>query len=205
MSLVLFAVLLIVASALHRSQTRRELTKPGLWGIAGFFGAGKTYLMTWAGLLSMKVQIRWVPGYRQAVALGMCDPARACEKRPVFANYWVKGATEIGSWEAVLGAPWGSVVLIDEAHEWWPSSVTAGEVDPRLVEWASQLRKLGTTVLFTCQDWSFLSMRLRKLTQGVWEGTPLLGGHTYTLYASSGFEQFRSKQPALSPHAGSSV
>lgn len=185
--------LFILGSFLHKSQTKQEFTQPGLWGIVGFFGSGKSYLMTWAARQAQKQTLCMVRGWSVAVQEEMVSEADRKNKRPIYANYRVRGTIPVNSWQEILQAPWGSVILIDEAHLWWPSYVW--DVDPSLEKWASQVRKHGYTVLYTTQDYTFLSKRLRRLTAGVWEGSPFLKGHKYCLYKASGFDQFRQKRP----------
>jgi hypothetical protein len=41
------------------------------------------------------------------------------------------------------------------------------------------------------QHWTFVSLRFRKLTFGVWEGLKRAGGHQYTLFDGFGYQPNR--------------
>jgi len=155
------AVLVVVASLLHRKQTAVTVDKPGLWAITGRMGGGKTYFLTWVGLGAMK------------------------KGRRVFANYHLAGAELVRDWDDVVRVPDGSVVLLAELQLWWPSDVSYGP--PDVEAWVHQLRHHNITCIFDTQNWTFVSTRFRKLTYGVWEGAPMAGGHTYTLYDAYGY------------------
>ena len=62
--------LYMIAHLAHRSQTKYEFLSPGLRAVTGKFGAGKTYLMTWAALACMKQGVRAVKGYDRRAITG---------------------------------------------------------------------------------------------------------------------------------------
>ena len=170
-----------VAIPLHRRQTRREVTAPGLWAVVGRMGAGKTFFMAWCAVRALS------------------------EGRVVFSNFRLRGSVPfsewsesggrvvlVRSWSEVLAAPDGALVLLDEMHLWWPSD--AKRVPVSLAAWLSQLRKRRLTVVWSSQDWAFVGRRVRRLTFGVWEGQPLGGRSVYSQYPPQGYDQsFRSR------------
>jgi hypothetical protein len=169
-----FAALSIALGfVLHHKSAKSDFCRPGLHGVVGRMGGGKTLLMTLAALHCMK------------------------KGRPVFANYKVTGATQLKSWADVVAVPIGSLVLLDEVHLWWPS--TAYKVPPDLAAWCSQLRKLQITCIWSSQDWAFVAKRLRLLTFTCWFATRApMGGHVYKCYDAYDMGSGRRKAPPLS-------
>lgn len=151
----------LVGVLLHRKQTTVQVDRPGLWAVTGRMGGGKTYFLSWLGLSCM------------------------AKGRPVFANYHLKGATLLRDWADVVAVPDGSVVLLAELQLWWPSDVSYGP--PDVEAWVHQIRHHKITCVFDTQNWTFVSTRFRKLAYGVWEGSPMAGGHQYTLYDAYGY------------------
>ena len=207
--------LYMIAHLAHRSQTKYEFLSPGLRAITGKFGAGKTYLMTWAALACMKQGVRAVKGYDRRAITGKEIIYNAKGKpgtRSVYANYAIKGQSDpreflkqplmfypdgeqdrrLHNWEEILALPWGAVICLDEGHLWWASY--DWRVSGGLEKWVSQIRKNGHSFYFTSQDWAFVSMRLRRLVQTLWEGQGILGGHLYCSFTPGGFEQFQAKR-----------
>lgn len=136
---VVALVLIVVAMVGVRRSLKSDVDRPGMWGIVGRMGSGKTYLQT-----------------------HMAQHARA-SGRPVFANFDVDGATRIESWSEVLEVPAGSMsdgsmgalVLIDEMPLWWPS--TAWNCPPEVRAWCAQVRKRRITFVWTAQHQSHVA------------------------------------------------
>jgi len=166
---MLVALVAIVVGMLgQRRVMARDWISPGMYGVVGRMGGGKTYLMAHAAHL-----------------------ARAAG-RPVYANFGLEGAEPLRSWDDVLAVPRGSMVLVDEVHLWWPSR--AYQAPPQLEAWCSQVRKLDVTFLWSSQDWSFVSKRLRHLTFGAWKARRIKGtSHTYAMYEGSSVERVRAE------------
>jgi hypothetical protein len=160
-ALVVGVVVVFVAGLWHRRITQTGFDRAGVWCISGIFGGGKSYFMAWMA--------------RRAIEKG----------RPVFANYHVKGATYVSTWEEVMAVRDGALVLLDELHLWWPSDALLGPAG--MESWLSNVRHHGITVLWASQHYSFVGTRFRKVTRGVWFGRGQAGGHEYTLYAGHNF------------------
>jgi len=152
----LIVIMLTMTSLLNRRQQKSDAINPGLYGVTGRMGGGKTYFMAAAAWAARK------------------------EGRPVFANFEVTGGTLVTSWREVLCVPDKSLVLLDEVHLWWPSANWNAPIE--IMAWCSQLRKRGLTVLWTSQHWTFVSSRLKFLTFGVWECIRFKRGHQCTLF-----------------------
>ena len=134
---------------------RRNSVRPGLYGVVGRMGAGKTMFA--------------VERLLEAVAAG----------RSAFANFDVEGVTRIGSFAELVSVPEGSVVVVDEIQLWLPS--TSRQFPPVLAAWFSQLRKRGITCYWTSQGVGHVAKRVRDLTFAYWEGTNRSAGHKYVL------------------------
>jgi hypothetical protein len=158
-----------VLSLLHRGQNRAEWDNPGLYGVVGRMGAGKSYLLAYIG--------------QAAVRAG----------RPVYANYELAGAERYRGWGEVLDIPPGDpadrstwpVVLLDEVHLWW--SVEMWRAPGEVMAWASQLRKQKITVFWASQHENFVSKRLIRLTFGIWTCVRYRQGHQYTMFDGATF------------------
>jgi hypothetical protein len=157
---------------LNRKQAYAELMKPGLFGIIGMMGAGKSYFMTAVAWYAHK------------------------NDRLVFANYDLKGQVDYATWDSsgrpghrfvrvtnwtqIRSIPDKSIVLIDEAHIWWGSNDYKAPPEQR--QWITQLRKHKITCIWASQDISFVARWLRLLSFGVWIGARWRTGHIYKLY-----------------------
>jgi len=175
--LVLFGVVMVGVGIATRRASSREAVTPGLYGVVGRMGSGKTLLAVSRAL--------------EAVEAG----------RPVYANFQLSGANLVESWEDVLRVPHrrsspgaraccdgsgehsdgGSLVIVDEAQLWWPS--TAWQAPAEVRAWLAQLRKLGVTMFWTSQHISHPGKRLVQLSFGVWTCNRLRQVHEYRLYA----------------------
>jgi Zonular occludens toxin (Zot) len=163
-------LLIVVASFAHRRQTKGDFGAPGLYGIRGRMGAGKSYLLAHVGVFARKA------------------------KRAVYSNFTLSGAERYSSWAELLVVPEGSVVLMDEAHLWFPSEAWRCPVD--VMAWLSQLRKRGITMLWASQHEEFVGRRLRRLTFGYWRCRNYRAGHQYTLFDAEGFGTAKEKRLA---------
>lgn len=151
------ALLLIgIAGILHRRQSKRDFLSPGLYGVVGRMGAGKTYLLAHCAVEAQK------------------------RGRLVFANAWFKGASKVSCWSDVLDCPDNSLILLSEVHLWWPRDAYRAPIE--VAAFFSQLRKRGMTVVWDSQHETFVSTRLIKLTFGIWACKRYKVGHQYTLF-----------------------
>ena len=151
----LTAVLFFAAGRLNRVTAGSVLKDPGLYGVTGRMGSGKSYLLALAAWWAMRA------------------------RRQVWANYPLRGAHAYENWSEMLAAPDGALVIIDEAHLWWASGDHDAPVSVK--SWITQLRKRRITCLWASQDFDFVATWLRKLSFGVWECTNTRGTHRYTL------------------------
>lgn len=165
-------VMWLSASALHRMTSRSVMLSPGLYGVTGRMGRGKSYFLALVAYWARR-------GGRQ-----------------VWANYPLEGAHRYSNWSEVLGVPDGSVVLMDEVQLWWASSDHAAPTEVR--QWVTQLRKRKLTVIWASQDFEFVARWLRKLSFGIWECSRTGRGHVYTLVDPSQAGRSKRYQKSLS-------
>lgn len=170
------AVLLIVGTAFgRRKQVHHDAAAPGLYGVTGRMGAGKSYFLTWMAWTALN------------------------NNRLVFCTYELKGFVPFAEWERMVeaGEPWlaavlvenwqqiiqvpnGSMVIVDEAHGWWPSSAYRSPVEVNM--WISTLRHRRITFFWATQWIDSVAKWLRALSFGIWECENWKAGHRYTLY-----------------------
>jgi hypothetical protein len=184
------AVLLgAVGAVLHRSRTKADFGAPGLYGVVGRMGGGKSYFLA---LVAFTARQRG---------------------RLIFANYALDGAEKYRSWVEVLSIPhcadsdcsWarveagdcpnaGPLVVMDEVHLWFPSEAWRCPVE--VTGWLSQLRKHGITMLWASQHDEFVGRRLRRLTFGYWKCVHFRRGHQYTLFDGATFGKAKPERLA---------
>lgn len=170
--LLLLGVLMIaLALRMHRAQARHDLQVPGLFGVIGRMGQGKSYFLTLAASEAMRAG------------------------RAVYCNFGLKGGQRYYDWPDVLDVPDGSMVLMDECQIWWPSHLSSAPVEFRA--WVTQLRKRRITALWASQDFDFVSRWLRKLSLGVWSCERVRHFHSYSLLDSSVAASRRVNKPTL--------
>ena len=174
---VVVLAMVAVAAVLHRKQTKGDLNAPGLYGVVGRMGGGKSYFLALAA---------WI-----AKAAG----------RPVYANYDIAGATRYRSWGELLSMAHckvegcrlgarvceknrGPMIVMDEVHLWFPSEAWKCPVE--ITGFLSQLRKLKVTMLWASQHEAHVGKRLIRLSFGFWKCEHYRQGHRYTLYERSG-------------------
>lgn len=157
---VVLGILVPVVGQLNRRQVSADVGAPGLYGIVGRFGSGKSLFMAWLVVVANK-------GDRQ-----------------VLTNCGMKGARQYASWlELMWLADDGALVMMDEVSLWWP----AGNLQPPqlLDAWIRQLRKRKVTMCWASQGWGHVGKRLRDLTFAVWVARSVAGHHVYTLHEAS--------------------
>lgn len=171
-------VMVALASVLHRRQTKGDLNAPGLFGVVGRMGGGKSYFLALAA-----------------------DRAKS-SGRVVWANYAVEGCQRYSSWSEILGIPHcsvkgcvlgarlckdnrGPMLLMDEVHLWFPSEAWKAPVE--ITALLSQLRKLKVTMLWASQHEAHVGKRLIRLSFAFWKCEHFRRGHRYTLFDSVGY------------------
>jgi hypothetical protein len=181
-------VMVLIASQLHRGRTAADLLAPGLYGVVGRMGGGKSYFLALAAFS----------------ALG--------KKRLVYANYRVEGAIMYQSWGELLGLPHceaegcllgngtcpdrnrGPMILMDEVHLWFPSEAWKCPVE--VTGFLSQLRKLRVTMLWASQHEAHVGKRLIRLSFGMWKCVHYRQGHQYTLFDAVGYNTAKAEKLA---------
>lgn len=133
-------------------------------GIVGLMGQGKTYLATELAL--------------NAIAAG----------RPVIANYNIKGAAYARDWQELTEFREG-LVVIDEANIWCPSRFW-NKLDPRILYYWSQSRKLGLDIIWTAQHEARVDTALREITYRIWKSRRIGRVFRYTAFVP---EEIRKK------------
>lgn len=113
-------------------------------GFIGRPGAGKTYSMT---------------------ALAVKEIAKG---RDVYANYHLKGATLFGPDDLIHLPP--GLVLIDEAHLWFPAR-GAMRLPPSWLAQMSQTRKNGWDIWWSAQHERRVDSVLKDVTNWLWLST----------------------------------
>lgn len=118
-------------------------------GMIGRPGSGKTYLMVARALREIK------------------------KGRTVFANFDMKGTIRFGP-EDLLDLPPG-LVLIDEAHLWFPAR-GAMYLPPSWLAMVSQTRKSGWDIWWTAQHERRVDSALKDVSNWFWLCSAWLGG-----------------------------
>ena len=167
---VIGVVFVVFAAFLHRGRTRADWGAPGLYGVVGRMGGGKSYFLALA--------------------------ASTCRKqgRAIYANYELEGASRYHSWQELMMVPKKSVILMDEVHLWWPSE--AWRCPPEIMAFVSQIRKQGITFFWASQHEEFVAKRLRRLTFGYWKCEHFRRGHRYTLFDGVGYGTAKAQRLA---------
>lgn len=157
--LVIVVGLLPLMARANRRQIGAEVNQPGLYGVVGRFGSGKSVLLAWF-----------------VVTFGA--------GRQVLANCDVRDAVRYSSWlELMWYCDDGALVLMDEVSLWWPPG---NQTVPKLLEvWVRQLRKRRVTMLWATQGWSHAGRLLRDLTFACWVARNVAGHHVYSLHERS--------------------
>lgn len=198
-------VVIVVASLGIRRSVKAEVDAPGMFGVVGRMGSGKTYLQAklardaLGGSYKLKCPACWALGKEDAPAV--CDDVRT-GPRPVYANFRVDGAQPLDSWDDIVRVPFGAkadgttgaLVLLDEAQLWWPSS--AWNAPAEVKAWCAQVRKRRITFVWSSQHQTHVAKRLLQLTFGVWSAKVLRGIHVYALYEPTEFGKERAKSQA---------
>ena len=174
--LLAIALLLIIGTAFgRRRQVHHDAAGAGLFGVTGRMGAGKSYFLTWMAFTALQ------------------------RKRPVFATYELKGGINwdeyeskleagepwfgpvlVDNWQQIIRVPNHSMVIVDEAHGWWPSAAYRSPVEVNM--WISTLRHRGITFFWATQWVDSVAKWLRALSFGIWECENYKVGHRYTLF-----------------------
>jgi len=151
-------LLCVLALVLNRKASARSFVEDlGIFGVVGRPGAGKSYFLTHAALTAMG------------------------RGREVVANFSIEGAGRVDSWEEIMTAPRGALVLIDEFQLLWPS--TTGHKAPMPVKaWLSQVRHLDQTIIWASQSEKDVGRFVRDRSRGIWLAKAARAVHTYKLF-----------------------
>lgn len=143
-------------------------------GVVGLMGQGKTY-------------------YATREALKARDSGRE-----VYANYYIEGCHYWSKWSQVYDIRSG-LIIIDEANLVCPSRFWQ-KVDPRLLYWWSQSRKLGLDILWTAQHEARVDTALREITYRVWRSRRVGRLFVWTAYVPE--ELRKEKRRAMDRRVG---
>lgn len=175
-ALVLMAIAIIAgASLLKRRSIAYDATTPGLYGVTGRFGSGKSYFLTWMASICLK------RGRLVFATYEIAGHRSFSEWRASFdaGELWI-GPVLVTNWSEILQAPNDSLVIIDEAQGWWPSNAWNCPTEVKM--WLSTIRHRGITVWWGTQWVNSVARWLRELSFGIWECEHFKAGHRYTLY-----------------------
>lgn len=170
----LVVFIFVLVDRLNKSLAGSILEEPGLYGVTGRMGRGKSYLLALA--------VWWARRRRRVVFVNfeVSDVVtfKEWDDEHREEEGWV-GSVLYENWTQLRMAPNKALCVIDEAQLWWASSDHAAPVEVR--QWITQLRKRKLTVLWATQDISFVARWLRLLSFGIWECKRFHSGHQYTL------------------------
>jgi hypothetical protein len=166
--------LFVLVDRLNKSLAGSILKEPGLYGVTGRMGRGKSYLLALA--------IWWARRGSRIVFANFevvgCVSFKEWDDEHRDNDQW-HGSVLFENWTQLRTAPNGAMCVLDEAQIWWASTDHAAPVEVR--QWVTQLRKRKLTVLWATQDISFVARWLRILSFGIWECKKFKSGHQYTL------------------------
>ena len=174
--LLSIAFLLIIGTAFgRRKQVHHDATAAGLFGVTGRMGGGKSYFMTWMAYAALQKQRPVFATYELTGWISFEEYEQKLEAGlPTFAPVLVD------NWQQIIRVPNRAMVLVDEAHGWWPSSAYRSPVEVNM--WISTLRHRGITFFWGTQWVDSVAKWLRALSFGIWECENYKVGHRYTLY-----------------------
>lgn len=117
-----------------------------LWGLCWLL-LGRKQIGVRVGYLSLVVGLR-----RHGKTLFVCKRAAAqvAAGIPVYANFAIEGGQLIESWRDVILAPRGSLVLLDEVHQWCPARA-GSSLRPAAGWYIAQCGKLDHEVYIIAQ------------------------------------------------------
>lgn len=170
------AVVLIAGTAvLRRRSVRYDAASPGMFGVTGRMGGGKSYFLTWMAWTALGSGRPVFSTYELAGSVPFAEYVERLE-----AGSPVVGPVVVESWRDIVRVPNGSLVIVDEAHGWWPSAAYRSPVEVNM--WISTLRHRGITFFWATQWVGAVARWLRELSFGIWECENFKAGHRYTLY-----------------------
>lgn len=144
--------------------------------VEGRRGRGKSYLLTyWAWRMWLKgIPVRAnfsMDLYWAAIRLAV----QGRFPRASVAYDWLNGVgfKRLVSWDDVFEAI-DCVVMFDEAHHYVDSRAFR-DTPPEFTQWIQQSRKLGLTLLFASQSFEFLDLRVRRLSDVLWQARVVPG------------------------------
>jgi hypothetical protein len=182
--LLLLSLLLIVGTSYGRRRfVQGDATSAGMYGVVGRFGSGKSYFLTYNASLAIAAGRRVFANY-EIVGATLIRPFDVDDAvllpRDFVGSYEDAEALGVAGWDLITLVPNDSMVIIDEAHLWWPSD--AWRVPIRHKKWVSTLRHRGITFFWGSQIFEAVAKWLFKLSFGIWECERFKKGHRYTRY-----------------------
>lgn len=176
LALLAIAFLLIVGTAFgRRKQVNHDAAAAGLFGVTGRMGSGKSYFLSWMAFTALQRKRPVFATYELRGFVGWDDYERKLEA----GEPWT-GPVLVDNWQQIIRVPNHSMVIVDEAHGWWPSAAYRSPVEVNM--WISTLRHRGITFFWATQWVDSVAKWLRALSFGIWECENYKVGHRYTLY-----------------------
>lgn len=165
----------LVGAILKRRSVAYDAAAPGLYGVTGRFGSGKSYFLTWMASICLE------RGRLVFATYELAGHRTFAEWREGYdaGELWI-GPVLVTNWTEILQVPNDATVLVDEAQGWWPSSAWNAPTEVKM--WLSTIRHRGITVWWGTQWVNSVARWLRELSFGIWECEHFKAGHRYTLY-----------------------
>lgn len=183
--LAAFAAIMIFVRLGTKKHLKYDATSPGLYGITGRFGSGKSYFLTWMASLALEKNKLVFCTYEIAGFKTFTEWETDCANGD---DQWVgpvliEESNEKGDgrgWMQIIRVPNNCLVIVDEAQGWWPSDVRKVPLDVRM--WISTLRHRDIAMFWGTQYVDAVAKWLIKLSFGIWECEKSLDTHKYTLF-----------------------
>lgn len=144
--------------------------------VEGRRGRGKSYLMTYWAFQAWRNRVPVLTNfsidlYRASILLAV----RGVFPRASVAYEWLTsiGWKQIASWDDAFQALdcW---VFLDEAHH-YVDARSFKDTPREFLAWLQQSRKVGVSVVFASQSFEFLDVRVRRLSDVLWQARVVPG------------------------------
>jgi len=179
------AVVLIGATAvLRRKSVHHDASAPGLYGVTGRMGGGKSYFLTWMAWTALRRGRTVFATYELKGFITFADWKDRIDHLVPYSGPVLVEPSEVEGdgkgWHQIIQCPPNSMVIVDEAHGWWPSQSYRAPVEVTM--WISTLRHRQITFFWATQWVDAVAKWLRALSFGIWECENFKAGHRYTLF-----------------------
>lgn len=178
-------VLMIALTAvLRRRRIAHDATAPGLYGVTGRMGGGKSYFLTWMASIALERGLTVFCTYELKGFITFAE----WQDKMAHGDDW-QGAVLIEpseysgdgkGWDQIIQAPPHATIIVDEAHGWWPAQAWNVPIEKKM--WITTLRHRKQTFFWGTQWTDAVAKWLRALSFGIWECENFKAGHRYTLY-----------------------